>query len=371
MTRRQGLAGICASLAALGALAAGATAQAAAPRSFFGVVPQTALDTEDLERMGKARVGTLRFEIQWAVVDPSAAPNDTDFSGVDALVADAARNGVRVLPFVYSTPEWVANDIDGNSCQGAECYAFAPRSGQALDAWQGFIAAVVARYGPGGDFWAQNPQLQKLPIAAVQAWNEQNSPTFYKPKPKVKAYAKLLDATHRGVDASGADVDVVQGGMFGTPLGGRRPGIAAWDFLRKLYDVKGAKRDFEGVAPHPYAAKLKKVRAQMDLIRDEIKRGRDRKVDLWITELGWASDGPDNPLNRGPQGQANRLRQAFDFFLRKRRAWNIVNVDWYSWRDNEVSNSALCEWCPFSGLLTENLGEKPAFQAFVRLTGGS
>jgi hypothetical protein len=371
MRPRRGRAGICALLLALVTLVAAGTAHAAVPRSFFGVVPQTALDGEDLNRMGKAKVGTLRFEIQWAIVDPGRAANDLDFSGVDALVADAARSGVRVLPFVYSTPEWVAKGLDGNNCSGAKCYAFAPRSGQALDAWRDFIAEVVGRYGPGGAFWAEHPGVPNRPIAAVQAWNEQNSPTFYRPKPKVKAYAKLLDATHRGVRSSGAKVDVVQGGMFGTPLGGRRPGISSWDFLRKLYEIKGAKKDFDGVAPHPYAARLKKVRAQMDLIRDEIKRGGDRKVELWITELGWASDGPANPLNRGPQGQASRLRQVFNFFLDRRRAWNVVNVDWYSWRDNENANNALCEWCPFSGLLTESLGEKPAFKRFVRFTGGS
>ncbi|MGH2953377.1 MAG: hypothetical protein ACRDK9_05055 [Solirubrobacterales bacterium] len=371
MIRRRGLAGIGAALVALCALATAATAQAAAPRSFFGVVPQTPLETADLDRMGQARVGTLRFEIQWAVVDPTPAAGDSDFAGVDALVADAARNGVRVLPFIYSTPEWVARDLDGHNCRGAECFPFAPRSGPARDAWQAFVAEVVARYGPGGQFWAENPLLPKVPIEALQAWNEQNSPTFYKPKPKVKAYAKLLDASHRGVRTAGGNVDVVQGGMFGTPLGGRKPGISAWDFLDKLYDIKGAKKDFEGVAPHPYAARLKKVRAQMDLIREAIKQGRDRKVDLWVTELGWASDGPKNPLNRGPKGQANRLKQVFKFFLRKRRAWNVANVAWYSWRDNPGFTEGLCEWCPFSGLLTEDLGEKPAFRAFTRLTGGS
>ena len=65
------------------------------------------------------------------------------------------------------------------------------------------------------------------------------------------------------------------GGMFGTPLGGRKPGISAWDFLEKLYRIKGAKKSFDGVAPHPYAAKFSKVLAQIELIRDEMKDGGD------------------------------------------------------------------------------------------------
>jgi hypothetical protein len=342
----------------------------AVPRSFFGVVPQTALTTEDLNRMGRAKVGTLRFEIQWAAVDPTAEAGDSDFSGVDALMRDIARNRIQPLPFLYSTPPWVAKGLDGNRCSGGGCFAFAPRKAPALRAWRTFVTEVVDRYGRNGEFWSENPELPKQPITALQAWNEQNSPTFYKPKPKVKAYAKLLDATERGVKAAGARVDVVLGGMFGTPLGGRDPGISAWGFLDRLYGVRGARKDFDGVAPHPYAAKLKKVREQMGRIRDEIRRAGDGGVDLWITELGWASDGPANPLNRGRQGQATRLRQVFRYFLKRRRAWNVVNVDWYSWRDNEIEGNALCEWCPFSGLLTENLGEKPSFNAFVRFTNG-
>ena len=159
--------------------------------------------------------------------------------------------------------------------------------------------------------------------------------------------------------------------MFGTPLGGRKPGISAWRFLEGLYNMKGAKKDFDGVAPHPYAAKLKKVKAQVNLIRDEMRAGRDRNADLWITELGWGSGGPKNPLNRGLQGQAQRLKQGFKFFERKRRSWNVSSVVWYSWQDNLGADAGLCVWCPQSGLLNESGGTKPSFRAYVKLTGGS
>lgn len=356
-------------LVAACALALAATSSAKAPRSFYGVVPQTPLADGDFDRMGEARVGTLRAEFFWSGIDPDSGDN-FDWSGPDRVVGEAARNGIEVLPFLFSTPKWVA-ELDGHNCDAADCPPFAPKGREALAAWENFAAAAAGRYGRGGDFWAANPGLPEKPIKTWQLWNEQNSPSFYKPKPNVKAYAKLLKAGERGIASEDSKATVILGGMFGTPLGGRKPGISSWKFLRKLYKVKGVKKTFDGVAPHPYAAQFKKVLAQVELMRDEMERARDSKTSLWITELGWASGGPKNPLNRGPRGQASRLKEAFKYFTKKRRKLNIRTVDWYSWRDNPDPDVGLCEWCAESGLVDENLEAKKSLKAFVKFTGGS
>ncbi|MQA76176.1 MAG: hypothetical protein GEU88_17890 [Solirubrobacterales bacterium] len=349
-----------------------ASADARTPRSFFGVVPQTQLAEQDFEMMGDAKVGTLRFELRWAGIDPTSAPDDYDWSGPDFIIAQAARNRVGTLPFVYSTPDWVAKLDD--RCK-RDCGPYAPRKGPALRAWKGFLEAAVQRYGPGGAFWAEHPELPQKPIRAWQIWNEQNSPSFYKPRPKVKHYAKLLRAGHQAITGVDRKAEVVLGGMFGTPLQGRKPAIAAWDYLKKLYRVKGAKRTFEGVAPHPYAAKFKNgnktVLAQLDLFREAMRKGGDPNADLWITELGWSSADGGNPLNRGRRGQAARLKQAFKYFEKHRRKLNIRTVDWYSWRDHlNAPDGALCAWCPESGLIEEDYDPKPSLRAFMRFTGG-
>jgi hypothetical protein len=260
--------------------------------------------------------------------------------------------------------------LDGHSCQPGDCPPYGPKGKQALAAWRAFLTDAVKRYGPDGEFWAENPSLPQLPIRDWQIWNEQNSPSFWKPKPDVKAYARLLDAAHAAIRGADPKATVILGGMFGTPLGGRRPALSAWDFLAKLYAQKGAKKDFDAVAPHPYAAKLSKVVAQIDLLRDVMVDAKDANTELWITELGWASGGPPNPLNRGLAGQADRLTEAFKYFIKKRRALNVANVTWYSWRDNSSTDVGLCEWCPKSGLLNEDRSTKPSFDAFTDLTGG-
>jgi polysaccharide biosynthesis protein PslG len=357
---------LCALLAA-----SAASASARAPRGFFGVTPQASLSVKDFDLMGDARVGTLRFELRWAGIDPSSAPGDYDWTGADYVIGQAARNRVTTLPFFYSTPDWVAKR-DG-TCR-RDCGPFAPRNGAARKAWKEFVKAAVERYGRGGDFWAEHPEIPAEPVRAWQVWNEQNSPSFYKPRPDVKDYAKLLRAASQAITGVDRRAEIVLGGMFSTPRQGRKPAIAAWKYLNKLYRVKGSKTTFDGVAPHPYAAKFKggnkTVLRQLDLFRRAMRRGGDGNADLWITEIGWASEKGGNPLNRGPRGQANRLEQAFKYFVRKRRKLNIENVTWYSWRDNLAADIGLCAWCPQSGLLEEDYDGKPSLRAFERFTGG-
>lgn len=353
---------------ALVALLAATAAFAKTPRDFYGVGPQAPLAKEDIDRMGQGRVGTLRFEIFWAGQNPSAG--QFEWGASDQVVRDAARNGIRPLPFIFSTPGWVAK-LDGQNCDGPECFAYAPRGAQAVDAFASFLRQAAERYGPDGTFWTLNPDVPKKPIRAWQILNEQNSDTFYKPKPNVKAYARVLKASDEALAAVDPGAKVVLGGMFYSPRQGQKPSLFADTYLRKLYAIKGAKKRFDGVAAHPYGSSLDNVRTQVELLRDEMKKAGDRNASMWVTEAGWASGGPKHPLNKGKAGQAKQLKGMFKMFARKRRAWKIETVAWYSWRDNPASGTGLCEWCPFSGLMDENLNPKPSWREFVKFTGGS
>jgi polysaccharide biosynthesis protein PslG len=350
-------------------IGSGSEAQEDVPRSFYGMVSQTPLGPEDFERMGDGRVGTLRILLAWSAVDPTPANDDFDFSTVDPIVLGAARQGIEILPFLYGTPEWVAAELDGNpSCDG-DCGPFAPQSDAALAAWGEFVAAAVDRYGPGGELWDENPEHPAVPIRTWQVWNEQNSATFYKPEPSVRGYVGMLEETERAIHERDPDAAIILGGMFGTPPDAGQAGTA-WEFLHQLYETEGAADLFDGIASHPYAANLEKVESQVELLHDEVVNAGDSEAGLWVTELGWASSGPDNPLNRGPEGQAERLTEAFQLLLERRADWNVEGVTWYSWRD--ASGPGLCDWCAGSGLFTEaELKPKPSWDAYTEFTGGS
>ncbi len=343
------------------------SAQAAVPPGFYGVVPQTSLGTPDFERMGQGKVGTLRTLVSWSDADPTQAADDYDWSRIDPIVGGAADNGVRVLPFLYGTPKWVATGLDNSSCGGgAACNIFAPKSAAALNAWSDFAAALAERYGPNGSYWVENPQINKLPIDAYQLWNEQNSKSFYKPKPNPKAYAKLVEAGGAAIRSVDPSAKIVLGGL--PELGGSRKAQPGSEYLAKLLKVGGFKRSFDGIAIHPYGGKLNAVVEQVDLFRDAIKKGKASSSELWVTEIGAGSKKGGNPLNRGKSGQAKLLKQSFKYFKRNRNKLNVEQVDWFSWMDSQTS---ICAWCSSSGLFTAAMAPKPSWRAFTKFTGGS
>jgi hypothetical protein len=352
-------------LALIAACALASPAAAKAPRSFFGAVPQTTLSQTDFERMGEAGVATLRLPLYWYIAQPSDTV--TDFAQFDSLVRPAAKNGITVLPFLYGTPGWVAEGIDHRNC-AADCLLYPPKNQSARAAWKAFARKAAARYGPNGAFWSENPGVPKRPIRSWQIWNEQNSKTFYKPKPDPGEYAKLLADAASGIHGADRKADIILGGMFGVPGGnGDSRSVAAATYLRNLYKVKGVKSDFNGIALHPYSRLLKSVEKQVLLSRKELQRARDSKTDLWITEIGWASGGSDNPLNLGStKAQAKQLTAAYKMFLANRKRWHVRSVEWFAWRDAHDADD-VCFFCSEAGLLSESGQAKPALGAYRRV----
>jgi Glycosyl hydrolase catalytic core len=336
------------------------------PREFFGVVPQAPPTDEDLARMDQGNVGTIRMVVPWGGLEP--IEGGLELAGLDAVVLRATQGGMRIVPTIFGTPDWVAEGLNGYKCSPG-CGPFAPTSDEALDAWGDFVSKLVARYGQDGELWDEHPDVDPMPIRAWQIWNEQNSPSFYQPKVDVDQYAALLRTSHDAITNRDPGAKVVLGGMFGTPFNGEPPGVSAPDFLRRLYAIDGARDTFDGVAAHPYAARLEKVQVQVDLLHDEIVDAGDN-ADLWITEVGNSSDDGSNPLELGPEGQAEQLREIFEYFIDQREALDIESVSWYAWRD--TSDPSQCEWCPGAGLFTETtLEPKPSWDEFVAFTGGS
>ena len=166
---------------------------AGTPRSFYGVISADPfLDGPTLARLGRGGVGTLRVNFGWGLVQPSrAAPYN--WSRYDLEVAGAAVNGIRVLATVYGSAIW------------AEPSPEYPPLGSALPGFTSFVRAAVARYGSGGTFWRQHPELPAMPITQWQLWNEPNSVYFWKPAPDPKGYLTVLRAFHDAVKRADPD----------------------------------------------------------------------------------------------------------------------------------------------------------------------
>jgi polysaccharide biosynthesis protein PslG len=315
-------------------------------------------------RMQQGGVGVFRAFFAWRELEP--AQGQFDFSTVDAIVRGAAEHGIEVLPYLFASPDWLAA-LNGADC-GDQCPIYAPQTDAALDAWKQFVAATVKRYGPDGEFWEQNKDVPAMPIRAWQIWNEQNSPTFYAPKPDPASYERLVATATDQIHAIDPGAEIVLGGMFGTPLGGRPPAITGPDFLADLYRIEGDQPRFDAVAVHPYGAQPAKVTEQVNALHDVIEQAGD-DARLWVTEIGWSSADGSEPLDRGSDGQAERLGEAFSYLIDHRDELNLQGVAWYSWAD--LTGAGICAWCAHSGLFTEDGTAKPAWATFTGFTGGS
>jgi len=349
------------------------------PNDFYGVVPQVALESEDFTQMQGDRVGIVRQLFLWPAIEPYRG--QYDWSLTDEVMRQASSTGIEVFPVLYGTPSWAQSEKMNSRC-GVTC---APSTQQARAGFARFARAAVARYGPGGTFWTHPPPPQpppsdpclvppllckrgglgETPIEVWQVWNEQNSPKYYGPKVNVGQYARLIAQTSKEIRREDRKADVVLGGMWGPP--GTDSVVPTVRYLERLYRVRGSRSSFDSIAVHPYAGRFASVKGQLRGTRRLATRVGDGNVGIWVTELGWASGGPQGQaLVKTPAEQARLLRKSFRFLIRKRVEWRIRSVHWYSWRDTD-SRAQICSWCPESGLRTSSGGEKPAAATFRAL----
>jgi hypothetical protein len=423
MVRRRAWTTILALGAALAGLAMGAGGAAAAAKPIYGVVPQDgAVPSEaDLLLMPEGGISSMRLLLHWGSVEP--VPGTYNWGGIDAMVRETTKRGIQPLFFFYGTPDWAAAE-DKRRC--GECSVYPPKTPKTRAAFADFVRAAVQRYGPGGAFW-EVPSLvrvemagaerlggplcpiipsdcdeppppdpddptpvppteppppppspepgpgeapcgctQASPIRVWQIWNEQNSPKYFAPRVDVGDYAKLIKSASKAIKSVDPGADVMLGGMWG-PAAASKVVLPLKPYLKQLYAVKGIEKHFDSVGLHPYAASTAPSLDQLEVARKTMDQAGDRKAAIWITELGWAADGPkSNPYVKGMEGQAKLLRKTLGAFERKRKKFRLEGVYWYSWRDKE-GGEHICDWCGYAGLRNLDGTAKPAWEAFARI----
>jgi hypothetical protein len=325
-----------------------------APPGFVGISPQGALDERDHRLMAEAEVGSIRQPLYWAEVE-SVSPvfAEPNWGVFERSVALAAAHGIRILPFAWGSPQWVSRDL-----------WLEPLSRWQLRAWASFLRRAVDRFGGGGSFWEENPDLPYLPIRRWEVWNEPNIVTFGRANPE--SFARLVRVSGRTIHRADPGAEVILGGFFGRPLQ-VPPNVSSGDFLSRLYRARRVKRHFDGVALHPYVADANAMRPQIRNLRRVMRVHHDAATPLYVTELGWGSDSFESRWERGLDGQARELHRAFSMLVNHRRSWRIGGVWWFSW----VDAFGACQFCDSAGLLTEAREAKPSWYVFNAWTGGN
>ncbi|HWM54464.1 MAG TPA: hypothetical protein VNO20_03655 [Solirubrobacterales bacterium] len=337
--------------------------------SFFGIAPQTPLTNRDVQYMRAGKIGVVRLPFLWHLIQPT--PQRTyDWSSVDPVMETISRNGLRVLPFLFGTPRWLARKEQTLPID----------SGRARSAWVAFVKAAVERYGPGGQFWTERaaggigpnylPVIPRpLPIRAWQVWNEANFFYFAFPVSPGR-YARLLKLTQPAIESIDPGAEVILSGLFGDPDETGRRGMDAPDFLDRLYAVPGIKSRFDAVALHPYAFHVEDLEELTEEMREVVIENRDPRARLHITEMGWGSQNDPHivAFEQGIMGQVRELRGTYRYLIDNRGRLNLKGTYWYSWKDLRGS----CNFCDSVGLFRAGTGfsPKPAWRAFVAVTGG-
>jgi hypothetical protein len=346
------------------------TSPPAPPQDFFGVNPGTSPDSRDFQEMASAGVETMRGGLRWSSVQPR--PGAYDWNVTDATIGGLAAHGLGYLPILASTPSWVAGKPTTPPLA----------SPRVKRAWERFLEAAVDRYGPDGSFWRPGPgggpspfhalcqcSADPVPISAWQVWNEPSLVNYFTANPAVPSYAELLRISHDAIKGEDPHAQVVLAGVPGYPT---RSGLTAWQFLGKLFDQPGVDGKFDVVALHPYSRDVAELGLEIRKIRTVMRDNGDGAKPLWLTELGWGSAPPDQfELNKGVQGQKRLLNQSFTFLLRVHEKWHLDRVYWFEWRDPPASAHLPCGFCSSAGLLRNDRGRKPAYDAFTGFSLGA
>lgn len=357
-------------LALVASLAAPSLA-VALPRAFFGIAPQTALSDTDASYMKAGGIGSVRWPVNWAFVQPTAK-GGYDWGSVDPAVATAARHGLTVLPFLYGTPRWLAKKPTTLPID----------SGRARKAWLDFVTAAVERYGPEGEFWNEHapavagtnyvPAVPRpAPIRTWQIWNEANFFYFAYPVSPSR-YARLLKPTYSTIKAVDPTAKVILSGLFGNPDEEGKRGMDATKFLAALYQMPGLKSYFDAVALHPYAFHVEDLEELTEAMHEVVVDNHDAGASLYVTEMGWGSQNDPNVVafEQGIGGQARELRNAYGYLIANRNRLHLKGTYWYSWKDNP--DYTACSFCDSVGLFRSGtrFHAKPAWRTFIALTGG-
>jgi polysaccharide biosynthesis protein PslG len=303
-----------------------------------------------LERQRQAGVRLIRQTFHWNQIE--TRPGRFDFRIYDDYMADVARRRMHVLPILFSPPEFRSSAPRSGRRRGT----YPPRNAAAMAK---FAAVLARRYGPGGSFWRDRPRLPRVPIGSWQIWNEPNLPVYWASGPDPAEYTRLLHTVGQAIKRVDPDAEIVSAGLPESDLG-----MPFEEFVQGMERANAASA-YDVLAVHAFAADaggaIEAVAAARRLLDDN-----DDDAAIWVTEIGWASDGPRSPFTVGEGGQAGRIGALLAGLAARRRELGVRGVVYYDWKDALPFPGGKDFFGLHTGLLTIDGRAKPALAAFTR-----
>jgi hypothetical protein len=229
---------------------------------------------EHVKLAGESGIRLGRTDAFWAWGEPNAPQNGRhryDWSRLDNAPQLLAHDGIRWLPILDYSTYWAAT-VSGND-------KTPPKSDADFAA---YAEAFARRYGRGGSFWSEHPELPALPVTAYEVWNEPNLHVFWQPTPDPVRYAGMFLAARDAIKRADPKATVMVGGL--APY--------ADTYVKDMYAARPELRSkVDAVAYHPYAADADLVLRLVRRLRGTLDDLGEDDVPLWITEVGWPTQG--------------------------------------------------------------------------------
>jgi len=347
--RRQGIALVLALVAVLSFHSASASAAGPAPDGFYGVnpgdlfrLPEGQWDAH-LNAIADDGVQVVRMGAWWSDLESSApvgGHHNYSWGDLDKQVVALARHGLRWEPLLCFSATW-GSRIDGQ-------YDASP---DGTDNFSSFAAALAKRYGRGGSFWSEHPELPALPATAYEVWNEENAKVYWHPGTP-EDYADLYAATRSAIHQVDDSARVVVGGLAGAD---NAAVMAPADFLRRMYthrpDLKGA---VDAVGYHPYARTPQGVYDSIAAFRRDLDSIAGPGVPLELTEIGWTT------ADTSESDRAAYLREVASTLART--DCGVEGVSAYAWLGPEQVASDREQWF---GIANRDGSNKPSASAYA------
>lgn len=344
------------------------------PTPIVGLIDGTAEWRQDLgmtKRMNRVLSTSdakwLREGFFWSRIEPT--PGTFTFAHYDQMVTLAAEHGVHLLVELYMAPRWAART---------------PTSVPAdPSSYAAFVAAVVARYGPGGTFWASHPNLESDTVQTFEIWNEayysNGNGGHYNPG----RYARLVKAAVTAGRAANPAVKFLIGAEMQGEFVTSKTGVRNWVWwVDAMYHaVPDLNNYFDGVSVHPYGHDITHrspaivgrpyygydQMRRIELIRKQFVSHGAADKPFWVTEVGWPTCKHGTIRCVTPAGQRRSLNTIMRY---ARTRWkNYVRAVFVFYFDDVGRNSANPD--NDYGLVYFNHKPKlvlPAFQSFAELS---
>jgi polysaccharide biosynthesis protein PslG len=311
----------------------------------------------DLARVTAAGVSLSRMAVDWSRVEPSRG--NWDWSDYDYTYRTNARNGMTILPVLITDPSWAESSWDQIPSNPGD--------------YAQYVAAVVARYGPGGTYWKLNPSVPYHPSTYFEVWNEPYWTNFAAGGSNPAAYARMF----RAAALAGRAANPQARFLLETDLTGYATPSSQVEWIDAMYSaVPDLNVWADGFAVHPYSQPRSPdvydpkntrwaFRRLLDIRNKVVAHGAADKP-FWITEVGYPTC-PGDPSKCVSESQQAAYTQRIFEIVKSEYSGFIQAVFLYKYRDpNTQDPNDMEDWF---GLFRPNMTPKPAWDALRRATG--